>query len=141
NGPPVGSSVGIELSNGTGNVAYDNIVWNNASGGLAVRYSDVDTALYNNTVVGNHGDGGIVLSDQSGAIVENNIVYGNDAHDINDLGGSTGTMAVNNMTEDPHFVDPAGHDFRLLPGSPAIDAGITIPMVSDDFTGAARPRG
>ncbi len=37
------------------------------------------------------------------------------------------------------FVDPAGGDFRLKPGNPAIDAGRCLPDVTVDFDGNLRP--
>jgi len=39
------------------------------------------------------------------------------------------------------FVDPAGGDYHLRPGSPAIDAGITLVEVTDDLAGNPRPQG
>jgi hypothetical protein len=35
------------------------------------------------------------------------------------------------------LVDPAARDFRILPTSPAVDAGAVIEGVNDDFAGAA----
>ncbi|MCK4692589.1 MAG: right-handed parallel beta-helix repeat-containing protein [Anaerolineales bacterium] len=42
---------------------------------------------------------------------------------------------------DPQFVNPGEYDFHLLPSSPAIDAGITLTNVIDDFDGNPRPQG
>ena len=42
---------------------------------------------------------------------------------------------------DPQFVNPGEYDFHLLPSSPAIDAGITLTNVIDDFDGNVRPQG
>jgi hypothetical protein len=39
------------------------------------------------------------------------------------------------------FVDAARHDYTLAPGSPAVDAGIPLPGVTTDRTGAPRPQG
>jgi parallel beta-helix repeat protein len=42
---------------------------------------------------------------------------------------------------DPQFFNPGAYDFHLLPSSPAIDAGITLAYVIDDFDGTPRPQG
>jgi hypothetical protein len=41
-------------------------------------------------------------------------------------------------TDDPqHVYNPADFDFRLKPTSPAVDAGIVLPTITDGFTGKA----
>ncbi|MGD2097862.1 MAG: choice-of-anchor Q domain-containing protein [Desulfobacterales bacterium] len=42
---------------------------------------------------------------------------------------------------DPMFVDAENNDFRLKPGSPAIDAGVSIAEVTTDIEGKPRPAG
>jgi len=42
---------------------------------------------------------------------------------------------------DPKFVSVAGRDFHLQSSSPLIDAGVTLPEVSDDLEGTPRPQG
>jgi hypothetical protein len=39
------------------------------------------------------------------------------------------------LTGDPLFVDPAGRDYRLSPGSPALDRGLRVPGVTDGARG------
>jgi hypothetical protein len=39
------------------------------------------------------------------------------------------------------FVNPAARDFHLQPGSPAIDAGVSIAVVTRDHDGTRRPQG
>lgn len=49
--------------------------------------------------------------------------------------------AASDFVADPMFVDPANGDFRLRPGSPAIDAGATLSHVDTDIRGVSRPQG
>ena len=44
-------------------------------------------------------------------------------------------------TPDQLFVDPAGGDFHLSPGGPAIDAGTALADVTQDIEGLPRPQG
>jgi hypothetical protein len=39
------------------------------------------------------------------------------------------------------FVDPANNNYALKAGSPAIDAGVTLPQVPTDILGVTRPQG
>jgi hypothetical protein len=41
---------------------------------------------------------------------------------------------------DPLFANPAGADFHLQPGSPAIDMGSEVDAPDDDFDGTSRPQ-
>ncbi len=56
--------------------------------------------------------------------------------DLSTLQGWTGQLAAG-IVAAPRFVGRADHDFRLASGSPAIDAGIVIPGVTDDWSGEA----
>jgi hypothetical protein len=58
--------------------------------------------------------------------------------------GSSSTMpgGVSNMQATAaFFVNAAAHDYRLAPGSPAIDAGVAISSVTKDRIGVSRPKG
>ena len=45
------------------------------------------------------------------------------------------------LVTDPHFVDPAVKNYQLQAGSPAIDAGVSLSLVSTDILGITRPQG
>lgn len=78
---------------------------------------------------------------------ENNINtinnYGNVTFDYNiAYGGVNSTFTgSNNLYSDPAFVDLAAKNFKLLPGSPAIDSGTTTQAPANDFNTTARPQG
>ena len=47
----------------------------------------------------------------------------------------------NYHTDEDPFIDAKNHDFRLKPGSCAVDNGMTLPDVKFDFYGMPRPQG
>ncbi|TAL57929.1 MAG: T9SS type A sorting domain-containing protein [Bacteroidetes bacterium] len=136
---------GIILSSGTDNIACNNLIWGN-NGGIQINYNVANSQVYNNTIWANNGGDGLyaegiyIGSGSSGAIIKNNICWQNNSGGISDYGAAT-TLS-NNLTSDPQFVNAAGADFHLQPGSPAIDAGLNLsPDVVDDFSGTLRPQG
>jgi len=129
---------GIGLFVGDGNVAYNNITWNNGEAGINVDYGASHTEVYNNTIYHNSNNGIEIDSTSTGAVIENNILYQNGWLAIWNLG--SGTVADHNLTTDPGFVNAAAGDFHLTTGSAAIDAGITISLVTTDYDGVIRPQ-
>jgi concanavalin A-like lectin/glucanase superfamily protein/chitobiase/beta-hexosaminidase-like protein/parallel beta helix pectate lyase-like protein/uncharacterized protein DUF6298/collagenase-like protein with putative collagen-binding domain/uncharacterized protein DUF1565 len=131
------SSAGIILSSGSGNLAYNNIVWNN-SYGITVSYRSTNSKVYNNVLYANTYYGIDVGGGSTDAVVKNNIVYQN-GYTITDAGSRT--VMSNNLTTDPRFVNPSANDFRVQTGSAAIDAGVAVAEVTGDFNDVARPQG
>jgi len=131
--------VGIGIYTGSGNIAYNNLVWGANAIGIAVNYGASNTRLYNNTVYHNNRQGIYIGSEARDTIVRNNIVYLNTGSQISDAGARTAIQ--HNLTANPQFRDPSAHDFHLQPTSPAVDAGVALSEVSDDFDGVSRPRG
>ena len=81
---------------------------------------------------------GISTAGSTNSTVKNNIIFSNVTN--TDFSG-TGTVASNNLTTDPSFVNAATGDFHLQSGSTAINQGATLSEVPDDFNGTRRPQG
>jgi parallel beta-helix repeat protein len=130
---------GIVLSSGSGNAAYNNLIWGN-QGGIQVQYNSVsNTKLYNNTVYANQVIG-IKIGSASNTKVQNNIVYANGGKAISNSG--SGTLLSHNLVDvNPKFVNAAAHDFRLQGSSPAVNTGVTLSEVPKDYASVSRPQG
>jgi len=146
NGDPLNGNGGggLILGNGTANGAYNNILWHNGQINIQINASCDHCFAYNNTQTG--GMVGLeVVAGASGTIVRNNIIFGNQGSNIvdgNSGSGGTSSLIDHNLTGDPMFANPQNHDYRLLPGSPAIDAGIDLSSIFvRDFAGQSRPAG
>jgi len=143
---------GIGLMTGTGNQAYNNIVYN-SSGGIDCAYA-ATCSIFNNTIYGNSGGlyqgVGIKIEVLQGvsAVVRNNISYNNttdwcpvDNNGLCQYSGPNVTQDHNLFGANPQFKDPASKDFHLTASSTAaIDRGMTVSTVSTDMGGMPRPQ-
>jgi parallel beta-helix repeat protein len=94
----------------------------------------VALALTNNIIAGNVK--GIWTTAATTATVDHTLFFDNTSGDIEGPGSISSTDEITGS--DPLFVDPAGWDYHILPGSPAIDAGATVPWLTTDIDGDAR---
>lgn len=134
---------GILLGSGTGNMAYNNLLWGN-NGGIQVDYgAAAQTKVYYNTVYNNRSFGITVGSGSSQAVIRNNIVYKNGGGTSGALSnqGSGTTLDHNLAGPDPKFVNAAAANFHLQSNSPAINKGMGVSEVATDYDSVARPQG
>jgi len=130
----IGGSItaSLELTGtGTGLVAHNTLASSNPSAGtVGISVPDPLTVMLANNVVVSHGVG-INITAGAAATVSHTLLWGNASDPIH------GTAAIE---APPRFIGPAAHDYHLLPGSPAIDAG-TDAGVGHDLDGDPRPIG
>jgi hypothetical protein len=84
------------------------------------------------SLTGNDFDGDLLFSSSSTVFRWKGVNYTSLAA----LQSATG-FELQGRVGDPSCADPAHGDFTLLPGSPAVDAGIRMPGYDDGFGGAA----
>jgi len=82
----------------------------------------------------------------SWCIVVNSIIWGHEGEDFSGLGYSAtysdielGVPGEGNISEDPHFVDPANGDYHLRLCSPCTDKGTNEGAPKTDFEADPRP--
>jgi uncharacterized protein YjdB len=151
---------GVYNGQGTNIIIRNNVFYNITRGWGIQRYGSTVDQLYivNNTFAfpNPNRDGQIILAaTTTNLFIENNIFYlpgqnvgisGTQSGAIIDHNLSTGTVGgggtgTNIENTDPLFVSPSTLDFRLQAGSPAIDAGLALNIVLNDFLGTLRPQG
>jgi hypothetical protein len=131
-------------------VISNNLVFDNAEGGMVIGQGDgphygavaADDFVVSNNIAVDNGGHGIREGGATGPNNRflNNLVYGNAEPGI-DL--QTGTRS-GTLTVDPGFVDyrrDGSGDYRLLPQSPAVDAGTPVGAPATDMAGTPRPQG
>jgi hypothetical protein len=125
---------GMDVSSSGGLLRYNTFDGNGGDGlyaGSQVAMDVRDNLFTHNAY---HGTGGFVSSFSP---FDHNGFFGNALGPI--AGAAPGATDV---TADPRYVDWAGGDYRLLPGSPAVNAGVDVGLdvngpESGNFNGAA----
>jgi len=127
------ASVLIQTAAGPHNYLYHNTLVGSAvrqqGDGISVTVPGVTITLVNNIVVSHNV--GITATPGATLIVSYTLLWGNGSDPISGTGV---------LTTSPLFAAPAQQDYHLLPGSPAVDAGIDV-GVTGDVDGDHRPIG
>ena len=132
-------AINLTLPEGTTPQVINNTMVRNQSGIRVDRRVPTGLQVYRNNLIYANAIGLEVNfgGENNNPTWENNLVFGNDA-DYSGIANQTGLSG--NISADPQLVDPAGDDFHLQAGSPAIDAGSNLGAPTIDFDGNPRPR-
>ncbi len=129
---------------------YNNTVYNSGAGNNLIMYlydasgkSNYSGAQIKNNIfvtpsgIGSYGQVLSVGNSGSNVQISNNFITR-----INTWGTLSGFSDSNGINGgNPEFVNATANDFHLLPGSPAIDRGATLPGFNYDYAYATRPQG
>jgi len=151
----VGTNYGGGMFNDNSRPVVTNCVYSgntSAQGGGMANYGSSNAVITHCTFSGNSSPaaGGIRVYDSS-PTVKNCILWGDSAGEISKAGSGTlvvaysavqgGYAGTGNINAEPLFVDAGEGDFRLLPGSPCIDAADTTAVPAGIFLdGDGHPR-
>jgi predicted outer membrane repeat protein len=143
--------------NGSRLDVYNSLFVNNTAvtGGAITAFDAGVLNVYNSTMVGNDADalgGAIRRSSASAAVTVNNSVFtgnlpfgsqvaingsGTDFVNFSIVEGGYTEPGVGTFDADPMFVNASAGDYRLMPGSPAIDAGSSSRYLGGPFSDLA----
>ncbi len=148
NRPLQGNLQGIGCFDGifSGWLVENNVIATNMWHGIAL-FGAIDSKVFNNTVVDLNttqpGPPWIMITNHKNGTPSKNVVIRNNLAQ----GSVTGSNTANNIVSDhnlitkdlsAHFLNPSALDFKLKPGSPAIDAGSSDLSPSVDHDEAMR---
>ncbi len=143
---------------GTSTVNLTNCVFSGNNGttrcGGVRPYNSVVVAINCSFMDNLGGENSTIRLDATSTLtLRNSIVWSASSTPVNVVSGSAtvtysdvtgGYPGTGNIDTNPLFVNPAGFDLRLNPGSPCIDAGDPVqspPVPATDLRGVSRPQG
>ena len=118
---------GIGFKNGANITVINNTIID-CDRGIWLHQSAAFAQVYNTIIWGRDDQQAVRLERGSGISVIHSILHGSSVY-----------PGKGNLNQWPAFVDYAGGDYRILPGSPAIDGGAAVDgMPGSDFNGSQR---
>lgn len=131
-------AVNLVLPDGAGPRVVNNTFVANRTAIRLYRTVPLATQVYRNNLIAGNTTGveATFGTDADNPVWQNNLVFGNGAN-YTGLANQTGTQG--NLSASPLFRNQATGDYRLSPGSPAIDAGTSLGAPATDFDGVTRP--
>ncbi|GKX28197.1 hypothetical protein SH1V18_06770 [Vallitalea longa] len=121
-------------------IMYRNVVWNNSAVGLLLNTPNNFVLAYNNSFYNSGsefswGQSTLYGNDMYGDKLFNNIFR-------NGISPRNGCEVKNNIiNQDPNFVNPSNGDLHIESNSVAIDAGMILPNITDNYIGDAPDAG
>ena len=131
-GARVNNSSGIRVLN---NTFLGDLSFGSFGGSDGVIFKSASSSAVINNIFYNIAGTAENVNSASSATIATNLIYRSDGATPAGPHSSTDRWMV-----DPRFVDPVGN-YRLQPGSPAVDAGTSIADVTTDFNRIPRPQG
>ena len=116
----------------TAKLFHNTLVGTGSGRGVTAESGYVTLALVNNIVVSHTVAISNTYPASSTISADHTLFWGND---------DNGIVGTNPVYGDPRFLNPAGGNYHLDPGSAAIDAGVAEPTITTDIDGDPRPIG
>jgi hypothetical protein len=129
---------------------YNNIFINDLSivdpGSFAILFYNVSYSQVENNIFYNQPNQTIAaIGSTTGQVIDYNMAFNSDGSNapcikVGNYICANPPPAHDQWNVDPHFTNPGISDYHLQPDSPAIDAGLAVP-VTNDYDGNPRPFG
>lgn len=148
NGAEYGGAIHVGndgANNGNDTIAY-NVIYGNVGVGDIRVLGNVTGLLVSNNAISVVTHSGLLVQEGGSVTASNNIVVSAPAYAMRSLGATlvaeynccfanalnyNFVPGAGNIYDDPMFRDTAAHDYRLLPGSPCVNAGDPAPQFAD----------